>query len=38
MLKKLPLNKISGTKNASFFFREVQLITVLLLISESYIS
>ena len=37
MLKKFPLDKINGTKNALFFFfRELQLITVLFLICDSY--
>ena len=30
MLKKLPLDKVNLTKNALFFFHELQLITVLL--------
>ena len=30
MLTKFPLDKISGTKMPSFFFRELQIITVLL--------
>ena len=38
MLKKFPSNKISSTKNAIFFFCELQLITVLLLICDSYMS
>ena len=38
ILKKFPLDKINGTKNALFFFREHQLITVLLLICDSSIS
>ena len=38
MLKKFPSDKINGTKNALFFFRELQLITVLLLIFHPYIS
>ena len=37
-LKKVPSDKINGTKIASFFFREFQLITVLLLICNSYIN
>ena len=36
MLKKFPSGKIKDTKNAPFFFRELQLITVLLLICDSY--
>ena len=36
MLKKFPSDKINGTKNALFFFRELQLITVLLSIRNSY--
>ena len=36
MLKIFPSDKINGTKNALFFFREHQLITVLLLICDSY--
>ena len=36
MLKKFPSDKINGTKNASFFFRKLQLITVLLLMYDSY--
>ena len=38
MLKKFPLDRINGTKNALIFFRELQLITVLLLICDSYMS
>ena len=38
MLKKFPSDKINGTKMPSFFFRELQLITVLLLICDSYMS
>ena len=38
MLKRSPSDKINVTKNALFFFRELQLITVLLLIRDSYIS
>ena len=38
VLKKFPLDKISSTKNTLSFFREVQRITVLLLISNSYMS
>ena len=30
MLTKFPLDKISGSKMPSFFFRELQIITVLL--------
>ena len=38
MLKKFPSDKINVTKNAPFFFRELQLITVLHLIRNSYAS
>ena len=39
MLKKFPSIKIIGTKNALFFvFRRLQLITVLLLICDSYVN
>ena len=38
MLKKFPSDKINSTKNALFSFRELQLTTVLLLISDSYMS
>ena len=38
MLKKIPSEKINGTKNALFFFRELQLITVLLLICDYYMT
>ena len=39
MLKNFPSDKINDTKNTlSFFFRELQLITVLLLICDSYMS
>ena len=38
MLKKLPSDKINVTKNALYFFYELQLITVLLLIRDSYMS
>ena len=38
MLKKIPFDKINGTKNALIFFSELQLITVLPLIFESYAS
>ena len=38
MLKKFPSDKINGTKMPSFFFRELQLITVLLLICNFYMS
>ena len=38
MLKKIPSDKINGTKNILFFFRKLQLITVLLLICDSYTS
>ena len=37
MLKKFPLDKRNGTKNVTFFSRELQLITVFLLICDSYI-
>ena len=36
MLKKFPSDKINVTKNALFFFRELQLITVILSIRNSY--
>ena len=36
--KKFPSDKTNGTKNTLFFFRELQLITVLLLICDSYMS
>ena len=36
MFKKFPSDKINGTKNALFFFRDLQLNTVLLLICGSY--
>ena len=36
MLKKLPLDKVNVTKNALFFFNELQLITVLLSIHNFY--
>ena len=36
--KKFSLDKINGTKNSLFLFRELQLITVLLLICDSYMS
>ena len=36
MFKKIPSDKINCTKNALFFFRELQIITVLLLICDSY--
>ena len=38
MLKKFPSDKINGTKNTLFFICELQLITVLRLISDSYMS
>ena len=38
MLKNFPSDKVNGTKNVLFFFRELQLITVLLLICDSYMS
>ena len=38
MLKKIPSDKISSTKNVYFFFRELQFITVLLLIYNFYMS
>ena len=38
MLKKLHSDKIRVQKMPSFFFRELQLITVLLLICDSYMS
>ena len=38
MLKAFPLDKINGTKMPSFFFRELQFITVLLLICDSYMN
>ena len=38
VLKKFPLDKISSTKNIFSFFRKLQRITVLLLISNSYMS
>ena len=38
MLKKLPADKISIIKNALFFFCKLQLITVLLLLCEYYMS
>ena len=38
MLKKFPSDKINGTRHALFFFRDLQLITVLLLIRDSYMS
>ena len=38
MLKNIPFGKINSTKMPSFFFRGLQLITVLLLIYDSYIS
>ena len=38
MLKKFPSDKINGRKMLFFFFRELQLITVLLLIYGSYMN
>ena len=38
MLKKFPSDKINGTKMPCFFFLEIQLITVLHLICDSYMS
>ena len=38
MLKKIAPDKTNGTKNAIYFFREPQLITVLLLICDSFTS
>ena len=38
MLKKIPSDKINGTKMPSFFFRKLQFITDLLLICDSYMS
>ena len=38
ILKKNPLDKINCTKKPYLFFREVQLITVLLLICDSYMT
>ena len=38
MLKEIPSDKIKGTKNVLFFFNELQLITVLPLIRNSYTS
>ena len=38
MLKKYPSDKINGTKNAFLSFRELQFITVLCLIWDSYMS
>ena len=37
-VKKFPSDKISGTKNAPFSGGELQLITGLLLICDSYMS
>ena len=37
MLKEFPSNKTNGTRNAPFF-HEFQLLTVLLLIRDSYMS
>ena len=37
-VKRFPLGKINGTKTASFFIRELQLITVLPLNCSSYMS
>ena len=36
--RKFPSDKTNGKKMVSFFFRVLQLITVLLLISDSYMS
>ena len=38
ILKKFPSDKINGTKNSLFFFGELQLSTVLLVICDSYMS
>ena len=38
MLKKFPSDKMNGTEMSFLFFRERQLITVLLLICDSYMS
>ena len=38
MLKKNSPDKINGTKKSLCFYRELQLITVLLLICDSYMS
>ena len=38
MLKKISLDKINATKNVLFFFRDLQLIKVLLLIGDSHTS
>ena len=38
MLKKIPSNKLNGVKMPSFFFHEFQLIKVLLLIRDFYMS
>ena len=38
ILQKSPSEKINVTKNPLFFFRELQLITILLLIRNSYTS
>ena len=38
MLKNFPSDKISATKNALLFLSRAQLITVLLLICDSYMS
>ena len=38
ILKIFPSDKINGTKNSFFFFRELQLTTFLLLIYDSYMS
>ena len=37
-LKKIPSDKISGTKMPSVFLPELQLITVLLLICDSHMN
>ena len=38
MLKTTPSDKKNGTKGALYFIRELQLIIVLLLICDSYMS
>ena len=38
ILKEIASDKINGTKKSSFFFCELQLIKVLLLICDSYMS
>ena len=37
ILKKMPSGKVNGTKNGPFFFCKLHLITVLILICDSYI-